>query len=109
MTCPRCSMLIPAGTLVCARCGELTPRPTGLPFDTRPPADGPRAPLTREVPLDRRGRGVRAIGPLGPVKVRPAQVQWSRGRDLREPRDDHRRPPAAVEGSVVRMPLPSAV
>jgi uncharacterized RDD family membrane protein YckC len=61
MVCTRCSLVNPTGTLVCARCGEITPRTLGLVIDTHPPEDGPRvsSTLQREVPLDRRGRGVR--------------------------------------------------
>lgn len=83
MLCPRCSMHMAEGSLVCARCGELTPRPTGLRIDTRPPGAGPRnAPALRgEIRLDRRGNGVRAVDALGPVRVRPAPAQWTRGQD----------------------------
>lgn len=104
-------MHMPNGSLVCARCGELTPGPTGLPFDTRPPAEGPRAGkgISREVPLDRRGRGVRAMGALGPMKVRPQQVQWSRG-GVQVP-DRRTRPmrPQPIEPEPVPASLPSEI
>lgn len=107
MLCPRCSMVMPKGTLVCARCGELTPSPTGLPWNTRPPADGPRSspPVHRDVPLDRRGRGVRALGPLGPVKIRPQVApQWSQRRaDDRAPRAAA----PALDGAAVREAAPA--
>lgn len=96
MLCPRCSMHMADGSLVCARCGELTPRPTGLRIDTRPPGAGPRnAPALRgEIPLDRRGKGVRAVDALGPMRIRPAPVQWARGQDLRT-RDRRSQAPSA--------------
>lgn len=86
MNCPRCQLPNSRTALACARCGEATPRPNATPFETRPPADGPRyAPgLGRDVGIDRRGRGVRAVNvplqtPPPPVRVRqPATPAWSR-------------------------------
>lgn len=87
MLCPRCSLKLPRNTLACARCGELTPRPTGLALDTRPPRQGPRlVPLLgRDLPIDRRQRGVRAVG-LPPLRVRPSAPLWARGEDRDPPR-----------------------
>lgn len=108
MLCPRCSMHMPEGALVCARCGERTPGPTHLPFDTRPPGAGPRTArsLRREIPIDRRGRGVRAVGALAPMRVRPPAVEWSRGgQPERRSRVGHAEPaPEPAPAS-----LPSAV
>lgn len=106
MLCPRCSMHMAEGSLVCARCGELTPRPTGLRIDTRPPGAGPRnSPALRgEVPLDRRGNGVRAVDALGPVRVRPAPAQWARGRDWNAPDRRSRGPQPEAEPEPVSLP-----
>src|SRR5690606_23680807 len=77
----------------------------------RPPAEGPRPGqrISREVPIDRRGRGVRALGALGPMKVRPQQVQWSRGGvQVPDRRTRPMRPqPAAAEPAPA--PLPSEI
>ena len=97
MQCPRCSLKLPKNTLVCARCGEQTPRPTGLAFESRPPDQAPRLgpELGRPLPIDRRGRGVRAVGSPAPLRVRPATPLWARG-DHREPRRHLHAIPAAA-------------
>lgn len=104
-------MHMPNGSLVCARCGELTPGPTGLPFDTRPPAEGPRPGqrISREVPIDRRGRGVRALGALGPMKVRPQQVQWTRGGGQVPDRRTRPMRPQPMAPEPAPAPLPSEI
>lgn len=98
MQCPRCSFRLPKRTLVCARCGEKTPRALALPMDTKPPAEGPRKGITHEVQIDRRGRGVRALGALG--AKRPA---WVRNNDHRG-RAPVRPAPAAVKAAMGEAP-----
>lgn len=110
MVCPRCSLNNPRGSLVCARCGERAPRPTGLGFETSsPPDDGPRRDVRRELQIDRRGRGLRTVGALltgGPVRVRPPTwVRSARDRRL-DPHPDLPPPPPRSRSSA--QPAPSA-
>jgi len=84
MVCPRCSLHNPKGTLACARCGEVTPRPVDAVVDTKPPVEGPRASLAKDVPVDRRGRGVRTVGqqPPGGVRMRAAARLRARNDEI---------------------------
>ncbi len=113
MICPRCSLPNPQGTLACARCGEETARPVAWSFDSKPPNEGPRTgiPMGADVPIDRRGRGVRALAGAATARVAQAQARarsavphWSRAPNPplpteRKPVD----PPARTVGSVALL------
>lgn len=108
MVCSRCSLVNPVGTLVCARCGEVTPRTLGLVVDTKPPDEGPRfsSSLQREVGLDRRGRGVRTMNaPLSGVRGRAQARLRARTEHLeRTPRPRPLVGGAALDSSVHHAP-----
>jgi len=114
MVCPRCSLANPAAARVCARCGEAAPRPLRLVFESAPDG-GPRAApvLDRELGLDRRGRGVRALDSFAPpLRIRAPVPAWSRPRSRESGPYAH--PPRMYRGPIVAPagraePLPSEV